>query len=122
MSNVYTLTLKHPYEALGLPIPIGRKLQEIGKGSWLVLMVCATIVCAAVYIFQISQTATKGYALRTYELERDRLSEQVSVLEGQIAEQQSMRALQERVAGLGYVPVQRLEFLDVNGKTYALAK
>jgi len=122
MSHAHILTMKRPHEALGLPVPIGRRLTNLGKGSWVIFLGSLSVFCVGLYVFQISQTAAKGYALRDLEKQQEYLQESVSALEAQAAELQSMNALQERVKGLGYVPVQHMEYVDVNNHAYALAK
>ena len=83
---------------------------------------CLSVFCVGVYVYQVSLAAPKGYEMRNLEKQREVLEESVSALEAQVAAQQSMNALQDRVKGLGYVPVDRMEYIDVNGHAYAFAK
>ena len=122
MSHALALTLKRPHEAFNLPLPIGRRLGTIGKGTWVALMVFLTLACGGVYVYQVNQAAAKSYLLRDLESRRDRLQETVGALDTQVAELRSMKAMQERIKGLGYIPIENPQFLEVARNAYALAK
>ena len=114
--------MKRPQETLGLPVPFGRRLVSMGKGTWMVGLGLVTLLCGGIYIYEVSQAASKSFALRSLEKQRDRLQESVSALEARAAEMQSMRAMQERIQGMGYVPVENPEFIEYTRPSYALAK
>jgi len=122
MSHAHALTLKRPHIALNLPLPIGRRLGTLGKGTWVALMAILTLVCSGAYVYQVNLGATKSYQLRNLETQRDRLQETVSSLETKIAEMRSMKTMQERIQGLGYIPIETPQFLDTARNAYALAK
>lgn len=108
------MTLKRPHVTLGLPVPFGRKIGEVGKIGWMVFMGVASLFCVGLYIFLVNASATKDYQLRAYEKQLERLKETVSVLESQTAEMQSMHTLEEQVKTLGYVPVDQMEYIDAS--------
>ncbi|MBI4252959.1 hypothetical protein HY623_02125 [Candidatus Uhrbacteria bacterium] len=69
-------------------------------------------VFSLVYLVQVNTLATKGYAIR--ELERDIAiqKKEYERLQLDIIERQSMGALQERIAQLGFVPADRIDYLS----------
>ena len=105
-----------------IPFSIGRRLGTLGKGSWVTMMAILTLLCGGAYVYQVNLGATKSYQLRNLETQRDRLLETVSSLETKIAEMRSMKTMQERIQGLGYIPIEAPQFLDTARNAYALAK
>lgn len=68
-------------------------------------------VFSLVYLVQVNTLATKGYAIR--ELERDIATQKKEYerLQLDIIEKQSMGVLQERIAQLGFVSADRIDYL-----------
>ncbi len=104
--------MKRPHETLGLPMPVGRRLGEHGKLFWLAFFAIGIGLSAGVYIFQVNMSASKAYALRSLEKQADRLEEAVSALESRVAELQTLKALEARIEGKGFVPVGEVEFIQ----------
>lgn len=90
--------------------------------TWVFLLVSATVAMVAVYVFQVNMAANKGFTLRDLQTRLDRLNDTVAVLESQAAELQTVKAVEERVKDLGYVPVDRMEFMNVPHTAYAMAR
>jgi hypothetical protein len=122
MNRAFTLTLKRPHESLGIPMPIGRKLSEAGKWSWFAFVAAGILACGIVYVWQVNRAATKGFELRALEVRKEKLEETVASLEDDAARRQTMKALETRVQQMGYVTVDRLEYVDVKTGGYAMAK
>lgn len=122
MSRTLTLSMKRPHEQFGLPMSFGRKLGASGHLAWLALLISASVLCVGIYIYQVNAAASKGFQLRTLEKRLESARESVALMEDQAATLQAMDALKTRVAGLGYVPADQLEFADVPSSAYAMAK
>lgn len=122
MSRTLVLSMKRPHEQFGLPMSFGRKLGASGQMAWVSLLVLATLLCVGFYIYQVNAAATKGFELRALEKRLESVRETVASLEDQAASLQTMDVLKVRVSGLGYVPADQLEFVDVTRSAYALAK
>ncbi|MSR84975.1 hypothetical protein EXS71_00840 [Candidatus Uhrbacteria bacterium] len=122
MTRTFAMSMKRPHETLGLPQPIGRRLSEAGKKVWLVTLMVTAILALGWYIYEVNSAASRAYHLRALQTQSEQLEEQVTRLESQLAQGQTMRALQERVKTLGYVPVDYLEFVNVQVGGYAMAK
>jgi len=121
MTRTFALSMRRPHETLHLPMPVGRKLSEAGKTAWSLLILGITLGCFGVYIFEVNAAASRGFHLRVLEKRLEALQENVSVLENQSAQTQTLHSLEERVKALGYVPVDHMEFLDSH-TGYAMAK
>jgi len=122
MHQAFAMTMKRPHEAFGLPTSIGRRLGELGKGAWIVAVVGLTVFVAGFYIYQVNADATKGFAVRDLEIKSTQLQDQVAALEQQSAQMQTLHHLVDQVKPLGYVPVDRMDFVDAAQGSYALAK
>ena len=116
------MTMKHSHQSLGIPMPIGKKLSGLGKSTWMTLAICLTIAAAGLYIYQVNSAATKSYTVRHLQKNVDQLTNDITSLEDQSVQLQSMHNLHARVAPLGYIPVDRVQFIDVSHNSYAMAK
>lgn len=114
--------MKRPHEQFALPMSFGRKLGASRQAAWLALLCGATLFSVSVYIYQVNAAASKGFALRTLEKQLSQDQEAVAELEDQASSLQAMDTLQARVASLGYVPADQLEYIDANHQAYAFAK
>jgi hypothetical protein len=70
----------------------------------------------------MNRSATKGYSLRELDRKLEVLQDQVMVLEDEAAKKQALRTIEEQVKGLGYVPVDRVDFVDVGRNAFAIAE
>lgn len=116
------IAYRQPHVALGLSMPAGRKMAKAAKSSWAVLLLVLTAACAGAYVYQMNRAATKGYSLRELDRKLEVLQDQVMVLEDEAAKKQALRTIEEQVKGLGYVPVDRVDFVDVGRNAYAIAE
>ena len=107
------LTMQRNPDALGMAVPIGRRIGEAGKRTWFVLIIAASMALAGVYFYQINAAATKTFALREQEKRLEHLRETVSSLETQAAKEQAMVTMEERIKGVGFVPNEHVEYLSV---------
>jgi len=122
MSRAYSIAMKSPRAALGLPIPVGRRLENAAKRTWLFVMFGLTIFFIGMYLFQVNRSASKSYALRNLDTQRQELERSVAELENKSASIQSMATLEDRLQDKGYVAVDKMEFLDVTRNAYAFAQ
>ncbi len=119
MSRAYALAQPMPFART---THVGRRLEKVAKRSWAVGFLVLTAVIAGYYVYQMNATASKGYTLRQLQQRQEQLRMTVVTFENRVAQMQSLRTIEEKVAGLGYVPVDRMEFVDVGRSSYALAK
>ena len=63
-------------------------------------------------ILSVNASAAKTFDMRSLERSAERLSEQVNELESRVAVLQSYSSLKERVEGMGYTPIEHMEYLD----------
>jgi len=122
MSRAHITSLRQPHLALGLSMSKGRKFEKAARNAWVGVFLVLSFLAMAVHVFQMNKAATKGYALREQELRLEELKATVANLEDQAARNQALYSIESRVQGLGYVPVDRMEFLDVSRGTYAVAR
>ncbi len=122
MNRAFVMTMKRPHETLGIPVPVGRKLGEMGKSTWIAFMVCLTLAAGGLYIYQVNAAASKGFTVRKLEQQAQHLQDEVMALQDQSVKEQALDVLQEKVKSMGYVSVDHMDFVDVAGGSYALAK
>ena len=116
------ITMKHPHEALGMTLPVGRRFREAGRASWMVVVTALCLSMIGTYLYQINAAATKTFALREREKQLERLQETVSSLEADTARVQTLQSLEDRVQAAGYVPVDHVTYIAVPSPRVALAK
>lgn len=118
----FALTLPRPHEAFGMPETMSRRIG-VGGLQWGIGMVIAggaTIACLVFYVFLVNAGASKSFTLRTLDRKVERLQETTSALEEQVVRLQAIQSIEERVKGLGYVPVDRYEYIDLPRVAYAM--
>lgn len=118
----YAYSLRSPQQALGLALPLGKRLAHVAERSWVYLLIGLSVIGMISYVFQMNHTATKGFALRDEEYRLDRLRMTVASLEDQVAQKRAIRSIESRVSGLGYVAAERMEFVDINREGVAVAR
>lgn len=82
------------------------KLAKVHVGVLLTLA-----VFSLVYLIQVNTLATKGYAIRELEVEIATQKKNNELLGLEIIERQSMDALQRKIAELGLVAVDRIDYI-----------
>lgn len=117
MSHAYAIAL--PF---ALPTPVGRRVEIAAKRSWAIIFLFGAIACMAYQVFLMNHTASKGYALRDSEKQLGQLQAAVMTYENRAAELQALHTVETRIEGMGYVPVDRMEFVDVTRGSYAMAR
>lgn len=121
MSRAFAITMTRPHEKLGLPQPLGRRLPR-GISILNVSLLAATLVLISVYVVQVNRAAARGFQLRDVEKKVETLRTEVRSLEDRVATLSSVKGLTERAGDLGFVPVERLEFVNPASGHYAVAK
>lgn len=112
MSRSFVLSLQRPQEALGVNVSTSQRVRRVGKKGW--VYACAVLGCVLMgfSIISVNTSAAKTFDIRSLERQAERLAEQVSVLEAQIAVFQSYASLQDRVKGMGYVQAEGIQYLE----------
>ncbi len=119
MPHAYALSMTRPHETLGLPTPIARRLPR-GISAWNMMLLALSVACAIAYIFFVSTAATKSYARRDLELRVDALKNETLQLQDTVVTQSSLQVLSERATELGFVPVERVAYLETSRPTVAV--
>lgn len=117
MHRTFALTLNRPSDALGLPTSMSRRFARTGihPAVWVMLLVAVSLFSIGFYVFQVSTSAQKTFTMRNLEKQSDRLEEVVAQLDQQVIREQAMNQLQTRVKEMGYIPVDKYEFIKVGG-------
>lgn len=76
-------------------------------------------IFGAGYFVTINLSSSKGYQIRTLETQIAGLKEESAKLELQVAQEQSVQAVESKVQGLGMVPTPKIEYLAVTASTVA---
>lgn len=111
----FAFTLRHPTEALGLPMPVSRRIDPSAMHRTLAMSVLAVLffTSVGVYVSSIGNAAQRTVELRTLERQLESVKEIVADLDQKIAREQAMPAVEARVKALGFVPIDRSEYVRV---------
>lgn len=111
----FAFTLRRPTEALGLPMPVSRRIDPSAMHRTLAMSVLAVIffTSVGVYVSSIGSAAQRTVELRTLERQLESVKEIVADLDQKIAREQAMPAVEARVKALGFVPIDRSEYVRV---------
>jgi len=122
MARSHISSIRQPQIALGLSLAPGRRLEKAARNSWIGMFLLLSFLAMGLHVFQMNKAATKGFTLRDQEKQLERLKATVAELEDTAAKTQALYSIEERVKNMGYVPVDRMEFLDVSRGSYAVAR
>jgi len=89
---------------------------QAGADKFVVLNVAIaafTLVMFVAYLVVGANSVQRGFSLREAEQRMASLEERQERLGFQVLKQRSMGSLEEQINGLGYVPVEDLEYLSV---------
>ncbi len=67
---------------------------EVGNFSLMVVMIFLALAISLLYLAHANRTATRGYALKTLEIEKNQLQTQTEIWEQRVSEARSLKALQ----------------------------
>lgn len=114
-SRPFAFTLRRPTEALGLPMPVSRRIDPSTMHRTLALAVLGIIFVTSVvmYVSSIGSVAQRTVELRTLERQVEAAKEIVADLDQKIAREQAMPAIEARVKALGFVQIDRSEYVRV---------
>ncbi|MCC6563289.1 hypothetical protein IT087_00170 [Candidatus Uhrbacteria bacterium] len=119
MSRAYAMTRTLPF---AMPTSVGRRIEVAAKRSWAIMFIMGAVLCMGYQVFLMNSTAGKGYTLRNLERQLEQLNGTVATLENRSAQLQALHTIEAKVEGAGYVAVDHMEFVDVAGGSYALAR
>lgn|SRR5690606_25642627 len=92
-------------------VPLWRDLRVLN-----VLLIAGALSLFAAYLGMNNRVAQKGFVIRNIEREILKLQDERQKLNLSVVSDQSMEALNSKVAGLGMVPVTAVEYVaDPNG-------
>ncbi|MBP9763016.1 hypothetical protein KBD34_05385 [Patescibacteria group bacterium] len=111
----FAFTLRQPSQALGLPMPVSRRINPSTVHRTLALgVLCALFVTSVgVYVSLVGRAAQRTVELRTLDRKVEGLKEIVADLDQKIAREQAMPAIEARVRALGFIPIDRSEYVRV---------
>lgn len=121
MPHAYAMSMTRPDEALGLRVPLARRLPS-GVVAWNILLFTVSAALCVAYVILVNTSATKGYALRDLEKKVDGLKSETLQLQDTVVTGSSLSALSDRATRLGLVPLDRVDYVEVSNPSYALAK
>ncbi len=111
----FAFTLRRPSETLGLPMPVSRRIAPSSVHKSLAFGVLGVVFLASVgmYVSLVGQAAQRTVELRRLERQVEAAKEIVADLDQKIAREQAMPAIEARVRALGFVPIERSEYVRV---------
>jgi hypothetical protein len=111
----FAFTLQRPSETLGIPMPVSRRIDPSAMHRSLALGILGVLFVTSVgfYISMIGQAAQRTVELRTLDRQVQSLKEVVADFDQKIAREQSMPAMEARVRALGFVAIDRSEYVRV---------
>ncbi len=112
-SRPFAFTLRRPTETLGMPMPVSRRIDPSAMHRTLALGILGAIFVTSVgmYISSIGSVAQRTVELRTLERQVEGVKEVVADLDQKIAREQAMPAVEARVKALGFVQIDRSEYV-----------
>jgi hypothetical protein len=119
MPHAYAISLTRPHEAFDLPKPFGRRVPR-GIVAWNVIIAALTLVSGVCYVVLVNMGSAKSYERRNVEKRIEELRTETMMIQDKIVLLSSMQSLNTRAAELGFVPVDRLEFVNPAAKSYAM--
>jgi len=119
MSRTYAIAMIRPRQKFGFKEPLARKIPR-GAMGWALLIMLVWIGLAATYVVQVTQSAPRGDQLQKLENKIDSLERDVTALEDNIARGSSMYTLTERAKNLGFVAVEKPEYINPASHAYAM--
>lgn len=111
MSRRYALAMTRPHQVFGFQEPIGRQIPR-GISGWAIVLLCAWVALAAVYILHVTRAAPRSDRLQRLERQATTLQREVTVMEDRAARASSMHTLTERAKSLGFVETSALQYLN----------
>ena len=87
-----------------------RLMRLMVSTSFRVTLIISIIVFGILYVLQTNAVSTKGYALSDLERQISELNHETQGLAVQVAEQQSMRSLENRLKDTDLVAVDQVEY------------
>lgn len=112
------MSLAKPHEAFGLSKPFFCRLPK-GIVALNMLLMGLILLLGLVYVVQVNGATSSGYALRAAERKVEALKTETMIMHDKIATMSSIQAVSTRASELGFVPVDRLEFMNPAGNSYA---
>ncbi|MBI4133532.1 hypothetical protein HY478_02875 [Candidatus Uhrbacteria bacterium] len=108
--------------SLGLRAPVAqlRRGRFTHWNRWHVVIIGFGVALVALYMFLVNSTAAQGFRMRELEKYIETIRTESQTLELQVAQLRSMQSLDARLAGQGFVPVTRIDYLTPGVPAVAL--
>ncbi|GEM_PF-3393150 len=84
---------------------------RLGRGAALAVFGALVVAFGAGYLMQINAASTKGYEIRALEREIAELKEESERIELKVAQEQSVRQVEEKVKSMGMVPTPSVDYV-----------
>lgn len=101
---------------------VGRRWAKARPLVLLGMLAVAALVCFGLSIIQISRAAEQGYAMRALERQAEELRIVVADLENRASQEYTWSSMHARLQAMGYVSVDRVEYIHATQGGYAFAK
>ena len=83
-------------------------------------LLSVALLLVVLYVFQTSAIATRGYAIAELERELYSLEDTQKKLDVQLAEEQSLQQIEERLGGMEFVAARDVVYVGAADTTFAL--
>lgn len=99
---------------LNLPVQVKSKPQSASrwKTNWKLVLVVLVVLVGIAYLFQVNDTATKGYEIKVIERRLAELREGVKRLELEAAALKSIQTIEQEVEFLNLIPSISVSYND----------
>lgn len=87
--------------------------------SFRIFLLALIAIVGMLYVLQTTRVSTKGYAISDLEKKLTHLEHETKKLDVQIAEQQSMQNIQERLKQANMVPASEIVFIKTGADAVA---
>lgn len=92
---------------------LSTKVEALKQIPWLrVLLITVTLMLSALYIWQVSVSSTRGYAVRDLQDQVEQLHRDDERLKMDVAKLQSVDSVTTRMQMLGLVKIDQVKYLN----------
>ena len=84
---------------------------EVGTFSLMVIAVLLALAISLLYLAHANRTATRGYAIKTLEIEKNELTTELEIWDQRVSEAKSLEAIKNSAAFSAMVEVREPQYL-----------
>ena len=85
--------------------------MEVGTFTLMVVVITLALAVSLIYLAHANRTATRGYALKKLEIEKNALQTQMEIWDQQVSEAKSLEAIKESGVLEGMRPVREAQYV-----------